>query len=242
MTTYTLTALQARLDVLIQASDDELTSASRSVLLEAATEKYNRDRPRTSTADLTGAGRYYALTGSGALLTGWVQYASRVVSVEYPAATIASGELPLYLDNDAYQLYEAGGVQYLLLLDVSPTSGDKIRITYTVPAVFASNSVTLPAQDFNAFCYLAAALCCQTIATKYSRTNDSTINADSVNHPTRADLFAARYREYLKLYAQLLGIDGGDNTQVARGAAEFLDMDSVPGWPAGRQYLYHGDR
>jgi hypothetical protein len=95
-----------------------------------------------------------------------------------------------------------------------------------------------PTQDFFAICNLAAGLCAQAISDKYSRTSDSTIAADSVDHLSRADQWSRRARELMALYADHLGI-GGDDGTMAHAAGDFVDWDTAPGWPSGRRYLYH---
>lgn len=96
--------------------------------------------------------------------------------------------------------------------------------------------VNIPAGDFFAVCALAGAYCCQAIAGKYSRTSDSSIAADSVDHPTRAQQFAARAKELLKVYMEHVGVK--DTHEKAAGA--FADWDTGPTWPAGRQFIFHG--
>lgn len=102
---------------------------------------------------------------------------------------------------------------------------------------------TIPVGDFFALCNLAAGMCCQAISAKYSRTNDPIINADSVGHTGRAAEFAQRAKDFIKLYLDHVGLamgqDGGKSNQAT---GEFVDMDTVPGWPSGRQYIFHGGR
>jgi len=95
-----------------------------------------------------------------------------------------------------------------------------------------------PAQDFFAICYLAAGLCAQAISDRYSRTSDSTISVDSVDHLSRADQWSRRARELIRLYEQHIGLLAGDGAGVA-AAGEFVDWDTSP---PGRRYLFHGDR
>lgn len=99
---------------------------------------------------------------------------------------------------------------------------------------------TIPVADFFGVCNLAAGMCCQAIAAKYSRTNDPTINADSVNHTSRAGEFQRRGAEFIKLYREQVGLGSDDNSNQAAG--DFIDWNSVPGWPAGRSYIFHGER
>ena len=98
-----------------------------------------------------------------------------------------------------------------------------------------------PVQDFFAICNLAGGLCAQAISDKYSRTNDSTILADSVNHLSRADQWSRRARELIALYENHLGLGAsaaGEST--VQGTGDFVDWDTSPSWPLGRRYLYHG--
>jgi hypothetical protein len=96
---------------------------------------------------------------------------------------------------------------------------------------------TIPVDDFFAVCNLASAVCCFDIAAKMAKQGQSTINADSVDHRSKSDQFQSRGERFLKLYREHLGLDA-DKEEGAAG--EFVDMDSVPGWPSGRDYLFHG--
>lgn len=106
-------------------------------------------------------------------------------------------------------------------------------------ATAALLQTSIPVSDFFAVCNLAAGLCCQAIADKYSRTSDSGINADSVGyHVTRAGEFSRRAKELIALYEGHLGI--GAAAERYKAAGEFVDLDTAPGWPGHRDYLFHG--
>jgi hypothetical protein len=115
-----------------------------------------------------------------------------------------------------------------------------MRITYSAPYVFTSEQTNTPGQDFYAICHLAAGLCCQAIATKYSRTSDSTITSDSVNHTPRSSQFAARAKMYIEFYEEHLGLGGDDGKPpFVQAAGAFVDFDTSPTWQPGRQFLFH---
>lgn len=97
-----------------------------------------------------------------------------------------------------------------------------------------------PAQDFFAICKLAASFCCRAIATRYSRTTDSTISADSVDHLSRAQQFALRADEYMEEYEEHMGISAGEGGLREMPAGEFVDWDTAPSWPTNRRFLFHG--
>jgi len=95
----------------------------------------------------------------------------------------------------------------------------------------------MPVSDFFAVCYLAAGICAQAISERYSRSSDSPISADTVNHLNKAEQWSRRARELIGLYEKHMGfvdgVLGGD--MVAAG--EFVDWDTSP---YNREYLYHG--
>lgn len=232
-----LTTFQTQVDLLINADNDEFAAASRQAEIKHAVEAYSGDKPLEVSTDVTGdAGNYYPLTGVSAVLTSWSEGFSRVVSIEYPAATVASDETPVMLEpRDWDDDYWAGGVRYLRLPNHAPTATEKLRVRYTAPYVWTASAVDTPVGDFYAICCLAASFCCAAIAARYSRTSESSLSADSVSHRSRGDMFASRAKEFDKAYRAHVGAR-------ARGSAQFINWDTAPGWPSGRQYLYHRGR
>lgn len=242
MTIY-LNAFEAQVDALIATPVEVLSTDWRQRMIKAALERYSADSPDEVSEDEAGdGGRYYALTGAGAVLSAWVDGFSRIVSIEYPAAAVASDETPNFLEPESWDDdYWAAGVRYLRLPSHAPAASESMRIRFTAPYTFSGTPAgcSIPAQDFYAVCNLAASLCCEAIASKYSHTSDSTINADSVDHPSRALEFAKRAQHFYKLY---LAHIGQSKDEAEKAAGSFADLDSAPGWPSGRRYLFHGDR
>jgi len=246
VTAYTMTATLAQVDVMAQTASTDITDASRQAAIRAALEHYSRDFPRTYTDDYTGdGGKYYIL--SSTTLTGWSEDFSNIIRIEYPAATIASDELPQYLDRDDWQddyFAEASTarVRYLLLPNHAPASTESMRITYTVPYTFAtpeggSEQMDIPAQHFYAFCNLAASHVCRAVASKFSKIGDSTFDVDSASHTTKAQEFSIRAKELEAFYRNQMSLpaDGATGTEAAAGV--FLDWKTSPS--AGRGWLYH---
>ena len=286
----------AQVDGLLAGDNDEMPQIERYRQIKAAIERYNSDTQPRAVGDVTGdAGRYYALTGASPVLSGWVDGFSRIEEIEYPAATVASDETPVYLERESWRDdYEASSVVYLYLPRHAPAATETMRITYVAPYVWAVSSTTtavsqtahglsvedyvylnsagswveaadariathrvtvvtdvdnftaallaidVPTQDFFALCYLGAGLCCQAQAAKYAKASDSTIAADSTTHTTRTGEFARRATEFIGMYEAHLGI-GAEQGSV-QGTGDFVDWDTAPGWPAGRGYLFHGNR
>lgn len=115
--------------------------------------------------------------------------------------------------------------------------------THTVSSVADASTFTavihqcdVPIGDFFAVCHLAASYCCHAIATKYSRTSDNTISADSVDHPRREPSFAQRAKDFERLYNEHMGLLREAETTV-KAAGDFVDFDVTPNF--SRDYLFH---
>jgi hypothetical protein len=129
-------------------------------------------------------------------------------------------------------------------------AGDDISLlaTHIVTVVTDGDNFTaallqtaIPTNDFFAVCNLAACYVCRAISAKYSRTSDSTIGLDSVDHPSRGREFAQRANEFCAMYSEHTGqgTGAGDGERMVQGYAEFVDWDNAPGWPHGRQFVFH---
>ena len=129
--------------------------------------------------------------------------------------------------NDGGDWVNAGTAE-LGTHQVTVVSGDNITLDIL--------KIEIPELDVFAVANLAASKCCRAIATKYARTNDSTIAADSVNHNSRFDNFmrlAGQYRKEYKVHME------GTGQSSDSGTAMFIDLDSEPAYPKGRRYLFH---
>lgn len=238
-----LSVFLAQVEILIgpDESNLEFDDSELETFVKAAVERYSKDAPDDVTEDITGdGGRYYDIASE---LSSWVEGYSRILRIEFPAATVASDEIPTYLDDEDWQdNYFDGTTRYLFLPNHSPAATETLRVTYTAPYTWSGSpeEVDTPAQDFYAICNLAACIACQAIATKYSRSTDSTIAADSVNHTSRAGEFERRSDKYCSYYSEHLGLGDEGEPQFQPAAGDFVDWDTAPGWPVGRDYLFHG--
>ena len=237
----TITTFRVMVDHLIAADDDELSRDGREDLIQAAVARYSSDFPDAYSEDVSGdGGNYYAMSS----LTNWSEGFSRITEIEYPAATVASDEQPQYLERDDWRddyWAEISGThtRHFYLPSHAPAATDTMRVTYTRPYAWTSSPLqtTTPSEHFYAICKLAACLCCRAIATKYSRTSDSTILGDAVDHPSRAREFAERAREYCEAYQRDMNLLDDDENEAT---GEFVDWDTFPPWPAGREFIFHG--
>lgn len=145
---------KAQLDSMIDAIDKEMADYRRYWAVQEAVARYSVDRPDDYTEDVAGNdGRFYALTGGSSVLSYWVEGFSFVLSVEYPAATIASNETPVILDPDDFNdEYRSSGVRYLYFHAHSPGSTETMRIKYSQPYYWiAGGSASAVNQDGHGF-------------------------------------------------------------------------------------------
>jgi len=234
-----LTTFNTQVGILLTSDADIFASASVDAAVKAAVEKYSKDKPDAQVDDVTGdGGKYYGIASE---LSGWVEGFSRITKIEYPAATIADDETPIYLDPEDWQDdYWASDTRYLWLPSHAPVASEAMRITYTLSYKWSGDPevTTTPTGDFYAICHWAAGLCCLEIATKFAQSKDSTIAADSAAQSSKSTDFAARAQEFFALYNQYMGIveEGG----AIEPAGEFVDLDTEAVWPSGRQFLFRG--
>lgn len=180
--------------------------------ITAAVTRFSQDRPRDVVVDVAGSGsEYYPLTGGSSVATSWVDGSSRIASIDYPAAAVAAGYTPTWLDPDLdWTIYRSATVTYLRFRSTSPASGETARVTYTAPHTHTSVTDTVPAPDLDALCDLAAHYACLALATKAAASQDSVIAADSTNYRDSQLRFNQQAESWLKSYEDRMGIkDGG---------------------------------
>jgi hypothetical protein len=129
-------------------------------------------------------------------------------------------------------------------------AGDSANLlaTHQVTAVADADNFTVaalvvgvPETDFFAICNRAGCLVCQAISERFSRESESSVAADRVRSVSRAEQFAKRATEFCQMYDKQMGImTGSDGVTIERGHAEFIDLDTSPSYPPGRDYLFRG--
>jgi len=171
-----------------------------------------------------------------------VDGASSIQSIDYPAGTVAVGYTPTWLDPDndwTYYRNETG--LYLRLTSAQPTASEKVRVTYTAPHTHTSATDTVPSQDLDALCDLAAYYACLALATKAAASSDSVIAADSTNYRDGQLRFKQQAEEWLASYGERMGISvGKDGTTAPAGASSTGDWNRTN--TVGGAFLTHSRR
>jgi len=178
----------------------KLPSGDRDALLQQAILQYSKDRPRELATDVSGNGTsFIALPSAGS--DAFDEAFSVIHSIEFPLGSIP----PNFVLEEDWQLYRTPSALQIMLLALTPTATDTLRLAWT--ARHKSDGSTVPDYDFEAVCDLAAAFCYDALAGLYTQTGDATIMADSVNYRTKNQEFQSLAKQARQRYYGHLGID-----------------------------------
>lgn len=227
--------IKERVDSLLNGvSTTDMSAADRYDHVDAAVRRYSKDKPRLMVDNITGdGGRFYALSG----LTSWQDEFSQVVGIEWDAAsTVTNDDLPVVLEPEDWTTYDDGTTKYLMLTYGTASSGDTVRVTYTVPWAFDdSDDIAIPDVDFDGLCYLAAAMCCRALAVRYGQHEDSSFAVDSVNYGSLTDKYIRLAKQYEEMYGAEIGMSA-----AVKAAGAFVDWDRTT--VEGRDFIWHTRR
>lgn len=221
-----LSEIQTLVYDLVRDDGGKLSDPERDRAIERAVARYSQDRPRQVVEDITSNG-----TAILPLPAAWVAGRSAVISLEYPVGTWP----PTLLDAEFVGVANAPTGQEIRLVSAI-ASGQTVRATIRVPHVLSVTTDTLPTDDHEPVASYAAALLLEQLATLYASDGDSTIQADSVDHRSKADVYRSLARAARQRYFDALGID--PKRQQAAGVAVNLALPDS----RGRDRLTHSSR
>lgn len=212
-----LSDIQSIVDDLLRDDAGRITPTQRDTAIVTAVARYSKDRPRQKVEDIVAPGGYLL-----PLPSAWEADFSQIQSLEHPIGNVP----PVMISAQDYELYTSpSGVS--IMVRCGFYAGDNFRAAYTIAHVVSVDADTIPLGDREAVCCLAAASLCDQLAGLYSGDSDSTIQADSVNHQSKAGEFASRARALRKRYLDELGIDAKKN--VAAGVVVDLNLSNSQG-------------
>lgn len=202
-----------------------LGEAEKILAISLAIKEHSRHNPQVVIEDEDGDGGFdYAVS----LLALWSTGFSVIKTVEYPVDD--DDESAAVLQDDAWRIYETPAGEFLRFLEDVPTSDESLRITYTALHTCTDAACTVKSFDDEAVQVLASAHFCGMLSAYYAQTQDSTINADSVDHTSKGREYAARAGMYRKLYFNHLGVKEGQT----KAASVIRDQDMKPSWMGDR--------
>ena len=184
-----------------EASD---LASKKTLAVTMALKTHSRHRPRVIVEDVNGNGGFDYDLGS---LDAWADGFSVMRQVEYP--TDDNDENADILEEDAWQIYETPGGNFLRFLGYTPEADEDFRVTYTAPHDFSGDLLvcTVKAFDEEAVQALAAAQFCRMLSIYYSQSQESTIAADSVDHKSRASEYRSQAKMLKQVYYDHIGLN-----------------------------------
>ena len=190
-----------------------------------AIKEHSKHRPLLVVEDESGDGGFdYAVTA----LASWSDGFSIIKKVEYPVDD--TDETPDILQEDAWMMYQKPEGECLRFLEDKPPATEEFRVTYTALHTCTDSACTVGTFDEEAVQALCAAFFCDMLAAYYAQSQDSTIDADSVDHTSRSREYAARAKTYRKAYFDHLGIKEGR----APAASVTRDQDKKGSWTSDK--------
>ena len=221
-----LATMQSLVADLVRDDAGKILTAERDRAIARAVARYSQDRPLQVVEDVAADGSNYL-----PLPTAWADGDSAITSLEYPI-----GEFPVSLLSAEWYGVVIGPTGDEIRLAGAIMSGELVRVAMAVPHTLSALVDTLPDMHHEAVASYTAALLMDQLASLSSGNTDSTIQADSVEHRSQAQEYAARARVYRARYAEILGID--PKRQRAAGVAVNLSQPDS----RGRDRLTHLNR
>ena len=198
-----------------------LDEAEKLLAINVAIKEHSRHKPQVIVEDEPGDGGFdYAISA----LASWSDGFSVIKTVEYPVDD--TDETPDILQDDEWMIYEKPSGKVLRFKEDKPTATETFRVTYTALHTCTDLACTVEAFDEEAVQALIASFFCDMLATYYAQSQDSTIDADSVDHTSKSRDYAARAKGYRKVYFDHLGIKEGQ----APAASVTRDQDLKGSW------------
>lgn len=205
--------------------DHPIGEAEIILAISQAVKEHSRHKPRVVVEDEDGDGGFdYAVS----LLASWSAGFSVIKQVEYPVDD--TDETPDILQDDGWMIYETPDGKYLRFLEDKPTTDEDMRVTYTALHTCTDSACTVEDFDEEAVQSLCASFFSDMLATYYAQSQDSTIDADSVDHTSKSRDYGARAKNFRKVYFDHLGVKEGQSPP----ASVTRDQDKKASWSSDK--------
>ena len=227
-----------RLERELQDNAEFLQPDDRTVFLERAVLLYSKDRPLLKVHELTGDASAFDF----AIPDDWVEDFSFIKGrIEYPADDTIQSR-PYVDDNDWEYIRKLVGsttTTFIRFLTFIPANSKKARFEYTLPHTLTDATVTVKDGDSEAIIFLAASMCFWALAARFAQTSDPTIEADVIDHQSKADIYRELAEEKARMYNSFMGLGAeSKNSAAATAGISVRDFDIM--YPGGiGNYLTH---
>lgn len=130
-------------------------------------------------------------------------------------------------------------VNLLRFIDFLPSSVDFFSMEYTAPHTHDDTTNTILAHDYGAFVVLCSAITAEAIASKFSRSVEASLDADSIDFGTLAQQWSERAKMLRDSFEkQLGGVAAGETARAISAGGKFRDVDNR--LSTGGRLLFHG--
>jgi len=221
-----LRELQNLVDDAMKEDASIILPDQRTRAIRSAIDRFNKDKPREVTNDISGDGEYdYTLPTEET--KPWVNEFSYVISVEYPSGK----QSPVMVDPEDYKIYDNGTSKVLRFLSYSPSSSETIRLMHTTKWLCDKDNTTIEDRDAWPLACLAASIGLRILASHWLQSVESNLNADVVDYSTKsidatllADMLENVYRDHLGI-ARIGQTKAVESPVRPAGGTKDLDME-----------------
>lgn len=187
--------------------------------LEAAVDRYSKDKPREKLHVITGDG-----TNRYALPSDWESKFSTISYIEFPAGDNALND-PSLLDAVEYLVWEDASGEELQFRLRDINTGSVAWMKYTLRHTLDATTNTVPDSAFEAVSFLGTGYAALDIAAQSIRNRGSSeAGGQIINFRTSSDMYKSFASEMIKMYYQRIGASA-DEAQI--GVIEIFDMATL---------------
>lgn len=226
-----LETVKKSIDAIVkQEGADFVTPDEITLHIDNALIQVNQDRPFINVFDITGDG-----TADYGLPADFEKGFSNILQVEYPAGEqrpIVRREGDDYLEYEDPTLSPALRLRFPTLV---PAATQTIRLTYSTSYILSTTVTNLDQIGYLSVMYKTLNFIFSAFGSRFTQSNDPTIQADAVNYGAMGQNFIFLATEYEKKYRQTIGLS---KDVVAAGS--FGEVDIV--FSHGEDFLMHPKR
>ncbi|SDG60720.1 hypothetical protein [Thalassobaculum litoreum] len=221
-----LADFQDLVDDFVRDDENRITTDDRDAAIALAVARYSEDRPRKIVVDLTAAGGHYL-----DLPESWEDGFSQLETLEHPVDQVPPSEI----SPADWRLYHSpSGTRIMVAFSFAAAAS--VRATHTGRHVLDDEADTIPFGAREPVAAYGASILLDQLASATANSSDPTIGADSVDHRSKSQEYAARARAHRNRYLNTFGLTERKN--VAHGVVVDLDLTDS----RGRDRLTHPGR
>jgi len=181
--------------------ENDVLSNMKEAAIRNAVKAHSKNTPKIIRKMLTGTGDDFIEINNFA---GWVDDFSKITAIYYPVS-----DIPEELERTKWMsVTEPSGLR-VYFRDVLPEAGEEFYINYTGIYTCDENGCDISEQDNFIVQYLAAGHYALLLTGAYIHNNDSTHNADGINHQSKRSELNLLSTRYINFYNSEMYLKSG---------------------------------